>query len=195
MMIKICGLKTRDDVASAIDAGADAIGFVFAKSVRQVTPAEALDACHSVSDDVRRVAVMKQPSQALLDEVLEVFSPDVVQTDIEDFANLSFPATIETWPVFRQGVSAPHDEPAFLYEGKKSGAGETVDWAEAATHTTTGNMILAGGLAPDNVTEAIKAVRPWGVDVSSGVESSPGVKDASRISAFIQAARAAETTA
>jgi phosphoribosylanthranilate isomerase len=79
-----------------------------------------------------------------------------------------------------------------LYEGAKSGQGETVDWSRAAKIAERGNMILAGGLGPDNVADAIRAVRPWGVDVSSGVESAPGQKDPRLIQAFITAARAAE---
>ena len=80
----------------------------------------------------------------------------------------------------------------FLYEGAKSGQGEAVDWSRAAEIARRGDMILAGGLGPDNVSAAIAIVRPFGVDVSSAVESAPGVKDPELIEAFIQAARAAE---
>ena len=80
----------------------------------------------------------------------------------------------------------------FLYEGPQSGAGETVDWARAAVVAEGARMILAGGLASANVAAAVGAVRPWGVDVSSGVESEPGIKDPAKIREFIKAARAAE---
>ena len=79
----------------------------------------------------------------------------------------------------------------FVYEGRKSGMGETVDWETAAAIAREGRMILAGGLSADNVAEAIAKVAPYGVDVSSAVESRPGVKDAARIAAFVEAARAA----
>ncbi|MDJ0916335.1 MAG: phosphoribosylanthranilate isomerase [Woeseiaceae bacterium] len=195
LMVKICGLRHAADVSAAEKAGANAVGFVFAESVRRVTPDEARDACRDLSSDVRRVAVMKHPPQALVDEVVDVFAPDVVQTDVEDFDTLSVPAGVETWPVFRQGISEPRDQATFLYEGRVSGSGTTVDWQVARSHAGAGNMVLAGGLSPDNVAEAILAVRPFGVDVSSGVESAPGVKDHDRIHAFIEAARAAESNA
>ena len=103
------------------------------------------------------------------------------------------PYTVERWPVFREGVSSPGDDATtYLFEGARSGQGETVNWARAAKLAKRGRMILAGGLAADNVAEAITMVRPFGVDVSSGVESSPGQKSSKLISEFIDAARAAE---
>ena len=81
----------------------------------------------------------------------------------------------------------------FVYEGADSGTGQTVDWSRAAEVAASGRMILAGGLTPGNVGAAIAAVRPWGVDVSSGVESAPGKKDENLIREFIGAVRAAET--
>lgn len=78
-----------------------------------------------------------------------------------------------------------------LYEGAVSGAGRTADWTRAHAVARRTDVLLAGGLSPDNVGEAIRTVRPWGVDVSSGVESSPGVKSPAKISSFIAAARAA----
>jgi phosphoribosylanthranilate isomerase len=80
----------------------------------------------------------------------------------------------------------------YLYEGAQSGAGETVDWQRAAVLARTGRMVLAGGLTPANVDTAVRVANPWGVDVSSGVESAPGIKDPGRIQEFIGAARAAE---
>jgi phosphoribosylanthranilate isomerase len=96
--------------------------------------------------------------------------------------------------VFRQGGRIPsQDLPyVFVYEGQSSGAGETVDWVRAAALSGKGRMVLAGGLSSGNVARAIGEARPWGVDVSSGVESSPGVKDKEKIRQFISAVRAAE---
>ena len=95
--------------------------------------------------------------------------------------------------MFREGISSPRDDGrTWLFEGARSGQGETVDWSHAAELAKRGKMILAGGLAPDNVADAIATVRPFGVDVSSGVESSPGQKSSQRILEFIDAARAAE---
>lgn len=194
LAIKICGLRTTADVAAAVAAGADAIGFVFAESVRRVTPPEAREAAAAAPRTVLRVAVMKHPDPDEWLAVLDGFAPDVLQTDSEDFDRLDVPDEVRRWPVYREGrvsdAAVLPDE--FLYEGRKSGAGETVDWALAARIARRGNMILAGGLDPANVGDAVAAVRPWGVDVSSGVESAPGAKDPARIREFIRAARAAE---
>jgi phosphoribosylanthranilate isomerase len=194
IFIKICGLRDAESVAAAVDAGTDAVGFVFADSARQVTPAEANAAATEIPDDVMRVAVMRHPSNDDWTSVLEVFGPDVLQTDIEDFDSLDVPGHILTWPVIREGsVAAAAELPeVFVYEGKNSGTGEAVDWSNAVHMADRGRMILAGGLAADNVATAIKTARPWGIDVSSGVELAPGRKDVKLIEQFIIAARAVE---
>lgn len=194
LLVKICGLRDAANVHAAIDAGADAVGFVFAESVRRVSPAEAGDACGQVPNNVKRVAVMRHPSNEDWLRVLDGFGPDVLQTDIEDFDSLDVPYNVEPWPVIREGDPAL-DRPlpeAFLYEGKQSGKGETVDWERAAEIAARGNMVLAGGLSAANVADAIRIVNPRGVDVSSAVESAPGQKDPKLIKRFIDAARAAE---
>lgn len=190
--IKICGLRSAADVAVAISAGANAVGFVFTESVRQVTPAQASIASAAIAAGILRVAVMRHPSQEQCQQVIDEFSPDVVQTDAEDFAALTLPEHIERWPVFREGGPAVDTSETYLYEGPRSGSGETVDWSRAAEVARHGRMMLAGGLAEDNVRTALHTVRPWGVDVSSGVESLPGYKDHDLIKRFISAVRAAE---
>ena len=190
--VKICGLRTAEHVDAAIAAGADAVGFVFARSVREITLQLAAGISSNVPSHIRRVAVMLHPTNAEWQQVLQGFSPDVLQTDAEDFAVLDVPTSIETWPVYRQGQSEPDNEATYVYEGAKSGQGETVDWSLAATTAARGQMILAGGLAAHNIAEAIATVRPFGVDVSSAVESAPGQKDTQLINEFIRAAKAAE---
>lgn len=192
-MIKICGLTTPAAVDVALAAGADALGFVFyGLSPRNLTPDRAAVLAARLPKRVRRVAVTLHPNQALVDAVLKKFSPDVWQTDAEDFATLSLPARIERWPVLRAGQPRPERVPArFLFEGAKSGAGERVDWSLAAALALQGELVLGGGLDPGNVAAAVAAVRPYGVDVSSGVESAPGQKDAEKIEAFVAAARTA----
>lgn len=190
--IKICGLRKAADVRAATEAGANAVGFVFAESVRRVSPAQAKEATAGVASSVRRVAVMRHPSIEECRAVIDEFQPDVVQTDAEDFAMLEIPAHIECWPVVREGNESVLAPDIYLYEGKNSGSGETVDWSHAAEVARHGRMLLAGGLAEDNVRQAIHTVRPWGVDVSSGVESLPGYKDYELIRRFISAVRAAE---
>jgi phosphoribosylanthranilate isomerase len=196
LLIKICGLSRAADVAVAVRSGADAIGFVFSESPRRVTPLEAAAAARNVPDTVMRVAVMRHPDNEEWQRVLEDFSPDALQADAGDFAGLELPASVVAWPVYREGGSAPESAMSgiWLYEGPASGAGQTVDWQRAAKLARRGHMILAGGLSPDNVASAIAAVRPGGVDVSSGVESVPGEKDPALITSFITTARAAEST-
>jgi phosphoribosylanthranilate isomerase len=197
LLVKICGLRNADDVKAAVAAGADAVGFVFAESVRRVTPAEARDATRYLPKRVRRVAVMRHPENSEWQEVLDVFAPDVLQTDIGDFGELDVPDSVERWPVIREGDPAIDGKlPAvFLYEGVQSGRGQTVDWQRAAEIAQRGKMILAGGLGVDNIATAIRTVSSWGVDVSSAVESRPGHKDPQLIKLFISAARAVENEA
>lgn len=195
-MIKICGLTDPESVRAAVHAGAGAVGFVFADSVRRVTPAHAAALAADVPPDVFRVAVMQHPSASEWREVFNVFRPQVLQTDAGDFVNLDIPVTVTPWPVLREGTFDTDDTlpEVFVYEGVASGRGQAVDWQQAATLARRGRMILAGGLNEDNVAEAIATVRPWGVDVSSAVESVPGTKDPGRIARFIEAARGAAKT-
>jgi len=194
LLVKICGLANAGDVEAAADAGADAVGFVFAESPRRISPEAARDAVRGLSADIKRVAVMRHPEDAQWQQVLEVFQPDALQTDIGDYAKLDVPGAVERWPVVREGSVNDAELPAtFLYEGANSGAGETVDWARAAEVAKRGRMILAGGLGVENLREALATVRPYGVDVSSAVESQRGVKDHALIREFVVAARAAES--
>lgn len=192
VFVKICGLSKADDVHAAVEAGADAIGFVFAKSVRQITAAQAAAISAAVPAHIKRVAVMLHPANEEWQAVLREFLPNALQTDAEDFALLDVPHSVEQWPVFREGGLEPDTSGTYVYEGHKSGQGVSIDWSLAAEFARDGNMILAGGLAVPNVAEAIATVRPFGVDVSSAVESAPGQKDEQLIKNFLSAVRAAE---
>lgn len=194
VFIKICGLRDERTVAAAVEAGADAVGFVFAESPRRISAAEASKAAQDIPAHVRKVAVMKHPTYEEWQDVLDGFGPDAIQTDIVDFAELDVPSQVQSWPVFREGGSMPSQvlPYVFVFEGASSGAGETVDWEKAGQISKKGRMILAGGLDAGNVAQAIHVARPWGVDVSSGVESKPGEKDTGKIREFIGAVRAAE---
>lgn len=192
LLVKICGLTQSEQVTAAVEAGADAIGFVFAKSIREVSPEQARRLSAAIPAHVRRVAVMRHPEEALWRNVFELFRPDVVQTDVADFDAIDVPNSMESWPVYREGGVAPASDSTYIYEGQKSGLGETVDWSRAARLAERGNMILAGGLSAINVAEAISTVQPFGVDVSSEVESTPGKKDPDLILEFINVAKAAE---
>ena len=192
MWIKICGMTTAAAVEAALAAGVDAIGFVFASSVRELTPAEAAALAQPARGRLRCAAVTRHPTQAQVDEIVRLFVPDILQSDAGDFAGLRLPSALETLPVIREHVALPAPLPRrVLFEGPASGSGRTVDWSVAAALADHTELVLAGGLAPANVAAAVAAVRPFGVDVSSGVEQEPGVKSPAAIASFVAAARAA----
>jgi len=193
MFVKICGITSVDAIEAAAAAGADAVGFVFAPSPREVSPRQARELAAHLPDHVLKVAVFRHPEPARVAEVLDALEPDWVQTDAADFASFELPAGCRALPVYRSGA-APDANAApqrLLFEGPVSGSGETADWRAASELASRAELILAGGLDPENVTDAIRAVRPWGVDVSSGVERTRGVKDPSKIADFVARARAA----
>jgi len=198
MFIKICGLNTEESVQAAVAAGADALGFVFADSPRQVTPAQAAGLTQNLPVGIAKVAVMLHPTATEWNAVRDEFGPDWLQTDADDFTGLEVPENIGCFAVYRDRMSADFDNDEIswpehmLFEGVRSGVGLQPDWDHAAQIAHRTCLMLAGGLNPENVREAIIRVHPWGVDVSSGVELSPGVKDPEKIAAFVTAARDAE---
>lgn len=190
--IKICGMTTGVAVEAALGCEVDAIGFVFAPSVRCVTTRQASDLAAPARHRVACVAVMRHPSRAAVDEVLRDFNPDILQTDIDDIEALALPDTLSVLPVMRPGSPrACHLPGRVLFEGPVSGSGQTTDWQAAADLASHSQVILAGGLNPANVGDAIHRVRPFGVDVSSGVEQQPGIKSREKIEKFVAAARRA----
>ncbi len=192
MWIKICGMTSADAITAAAEAQVDAIGFVFAPSPRQVTPGRAAQLAALAPPGILRVAVAQHPVQENVDEICRILKPDYFQTDVEDLRELRIPAHVQVLPVVRFGRQTPNPLPGrMLFEGPTSGSGETADWGRAAELARQTEVILAGGLSAHNVGEAIQAVRPFGVDVSSGVEALPGVKDPQRIHEFVRATRAA----
>jgi phosphoribosylanthranilate isomerase len=189
--IKICGMTDERAVEAALEAGADAIGFVFAPSVRRVEPAEAARLAAPARGRVPCFAVTQHPSRELLDAIFAEFVPDVLQTDVEDFASIKLPAGVKPLPVVRDAARVPPGGVRILFEGPKSGTGQVADWAAAHRVAAAREILLAGGLNPENVAEAVAQVQPFGVDVSSGVEDSPGRKSPERIAEFVTRARAA----
>jgi phosphoribosylanthranilate isomerase len=190
MWIKICGLTSPEAVTAALEHAVDALGFVFAESVRRVTPAQAAQLSRRARGRAPCVAVLRHPSQALVDEVLAVFRPDVLQSDAADLATLRLPQGLALLPVLRAAPAGPLP-PRLLFEGASSGSGRTADWGTAHALARRTQLVLAGGLNRGNVGAAIAAVHPFGVDVSSGVEECPGVKSPAAIGDFVQAVRAA----
>ncbi|MBM4213498.1 MAG: phosphoribosylanthranilate isomerase [Gammaproteobacteria bacterium] len=196
MFVKICGLTREDSVAAALDAGADAIGFVFAPSVRQISPTDAVRLAAPARGRALCVAVTRHPEHAQLEEILEIFTPDWLQTDHTD--TLSWPRQLlerlgpeRLLPVYRESEVLPTElPPRLLFEGATSGTGRIANWTLARAAAQRTQVLLAGGLNPENVADAIRHVQPWGVDVSSGIESAPGTKSVQRIHQFVSAAKA-----
>lgn len=193
--IKICGMTDTRAVAAALEARVDAIGFVFAPSVRQVTPAQAAQLALPARGRVLCVAVTQHPGSEMLEEIFHIFRPDAWQTDHQDLQRHEVPNGMLVWPVLRGAPSSQAAEVLqgrrILFEGPKSGTGKVADWSAARTLASRCELILAGGLSPANVGEAIGAVQPFGVDVSSGVEEAPGRKSPALIEDFVVRARSA----
>lgn len=190
--IKICGIRDRVALDAAVQAGADAIGFVMAASPRRVSASQAAELIKQLPPGIRSVVVTLSPAPGEFDELFNMAVPTWFQADAHALEGFVLPAGCEALPVYRN--VAPVSFPGRLvYEGPRSGAGEIADWSLAHSMAARTQLVLAGGLHPGNVAQAIAAVRPFGVDVSSGVESSPGVKDPARIREFVAAVRAAES--
>lgn len=192
MLIKICGLTDENGVAAAVQARADAVGFVLAPSVRHLPPQQAARLAVPARGRVMLVAVTLHPTQTLVDQIVSVLKPDALQTDLADFEYLQLPQTLLRLPVVRANAELRGVVPErIVFEGARSGIGEVADWQAAGKLVNICELILAGGLNAGNVAAAIAAVRPFGVDVSSGVEDAPGKKSPEKIALFVAAARAA----
>jgi phosphoribosylanthranilate isomerase len=197
--IKICGVTEPVAIRTAVDAGVDLLGFVFAPSERRVEPARAAELARGLPDSVATVGVFRYPSTEEIDHVLSGFELDFVQAEpgpavrrrVVPSRVLSVfhdsDSLLERASRFRQ-THGP-DARILLEAAGRGGRGIRPDWSRAASLARNGKLILAGGLTPDNVAAAIRQVRPYGVDVSSGVESRPGVKDPRKITAFVEAVR------
>jgi phosphoribosylanthranilate isomerase len=190
MWIKICGMTSAAAVAAALDAAVDAIGFVLAPSARRLSARAAAQLAAPARGRVSCAAVMHHPTQDEVDAALAEFAPDLLQTDLSDFATLRLPATLGRLPVVRAGQALSESLPGrVLFEGPVSGTGTPCDWSAAGSLARRTELVLAGGLTAENVRAAIGAVEPFGVDVSSGVEERPGVKSPAEIARFVRAAR------
>jgi phosphoribosylanthranilate isomerase len=197
MFVKICGLTNEADAVHAAGAGATALGVVFApSSPRCVTADRARDIVEAVPAEVPVVGVFVN---APIEEIVAVVAHTgirIVQLhgdEPERYAlALKMPllraagvdAALDAWPTATWLLDAVSGD-------GRGGTGRTVDWAQAAAVARRRRTVLAGGLTPDNVAEAIATVRPFGVDVSSGVESAPGRKNPAKVARFVEQARAA----
>nr|WP_202466207.1 phosphoribosylanthranilate isomerase [Streptomyces sp. SID4951] len=190
-------MRRLSDVKCAVESGADVIGFVLSESPRRVSPEEADRLAAAVPSDVLTVAVflgvpVSEIRQAMSGSRIRAIQlhGDYQPADFASLRDLPFQlvraTSVRSGETMRTGDSG---EDILILDSQHAGSGETWDWSSVAN--PGGQWMLAGGLRPGNVAEAVAAVRPWGVDVSSGVESSRGVKDPGRIRDFIAAARTA----
>lgn len=212
--VKICGMTNLKDARVAVDAGADAVGFVFyEKSPRNVTPAAAFEIVDKLPHAVEKVGVFVDTPVSHADKILR----DVGLTTAQVYSG----SMVEWWAWYQTserrmmwavpGEALKGEHLIALGNGQKrisaivvdsgsgdrpGGTGERFDWEEAKIgiwHVGTEvPVVVAGGLTAENVHEAIKCLRPWGVDVASGVEAKPGKKDPDKVRAFVRAVRAAE---
>ncbi|WP_371785410.1 phosphoribosylanthranilate isomerase [Streptosporangium subroseum] len=196
MYVKICGLREPEHVAAAVEAGADAIGFVLTRSSRRITPARARELASAVPSHVLTVAVFAGEAPEEVRAAAVEAGVRAVQLH-GDHPHGDFTALKDLdVALVRAGAASTDlrcgafDEDLLIVDAPRPGSGEPWDWA-AVRGRPEGRWMLAGGLDPSNVAAAIAAAEPWGVDVSSGVEIAPGVKDAGLIRDFVAAARAA----
>lgn len=199
--VKICGITSAEDALAAVDAGADALGFMFyAPSPRCVTRETAARIIHQLPPFVAKVGVFVNPSVEEVRQTIMDCGLDTLQFHGEEPPEFCLQFGLKALKAFR--VQAPEtlkvlpDYSAVTWlldsfvAGIRGGTGNTFNWEIAAQAVKLGGRVmLAGGLTPENAAEAVRKVRPYGLDVSSGVESAPGRKDAARVRAFIAAAK------
>jgi phosphoribosylanthranilate isomerase len=199
MLVKICGITRIEDAEAAVGLGADALGFVFwPGSPRFVEPERARAILAALPPFVTTVGVFVNQSANLVNGVAARVGLSAVQLHgdetIEYLGDVDRPVVkalaigessddeeVDRWPARVRVLLDVHD-PA-----RRGGTGQTVDWTRAAAVAARRPVFLAGGLTPQNVAEAVRQVRPLGIDVSSGVESAPGIKDHERLKALFQA--------
>lgn len=197
--LKICGLTRESDVDAAVAAGADAIGFVlWPGSPRAVSPARAATLGRRLPPWTARVGVMVAPSRADAADAIVTARLTALQVHaVEDLAwleDLSVPVVAVRSLDAAEAAATPAGVTLMLDAHdpvRHGGTGRPIDWTRAAAIAAREPIVLAGGLTPDNVADAIARVRPYGIDVSSGVEDAPGLKSPSRIAAFAEALRRA----
>lgn len=212
--IKICGTTNLEDALIAVDAGADAVGFVFyEKSPRFVTVEKAREICRKLPNSVEKVGVFvgrhaaEMALAAGLDAMQSYIAIDPATTGLEqnspEFSKLrkylaiSYPSVLNI--VFPEQRGELRADAWFIDSGNSQspgGTGETFNWREAVPAverlSQQTHVVIAGGLKPENVGEVIEVLKPWGVDVVSGVEASPGKKDPVKVREFVRAVREAD---
>jgi phosphoribosylanthranilate isomerase len=201
MFIKVCGITRLTDALHAVDQGATALGFVFwPRSPRAVSPERAAEIVAELPSGITTVGVFVNEPIDGIRAMVALTGINAVQLHGDEPPAY---ADALAWPLFRavdvdeveEACGAWSEQTMLLLDTidpvRRGGTGVPVNWAFAAGVARTRRLVLAGGLTPENVASAIRAVRPYGVDVSSGVESSPGVKDFDKVTRFLKNARRA----
>ena len=197
--VKICGITNLEDAVAAVEYGADALGFVFVPSPREVTVEQVSYIVASLPPFIIKVGVFVDEKLERIKEAIEVCGLDLVQlhgSESPEFCGALSPRVIKGFRVKDESILSVlprYKVGAYLLDSfdmeKRGGTGKTFNWDIARKAAEERRIILAGGLTPDIVRQAIEKAKPYAVDVSSGVESGPGKKDKEKIRAFIAAAK------
>jgi phosphoribosylanthranilate isomerase len=200
--VKICGITNLEDALTAVEAGADALGFVFySRSPRHILPEQAAEIIRRLPPFVQTVGLFVDEVPVTVNSTADQCGLDVVQLhgdEPPDYCSRIYRRVIKAFRVkdnFSLDAISDYQVAACLLDAwsptAHGGTGRTFNWDIAAAAAAQRPIILAGGLTPENVAEAVRRVRPYAMDVSSGVESSPGRKDADKVSRFIIQAKQA----
>ena len=197
--VKICGTTSEEDALLAVAMGADAVGFIFAPSPRQVAAQLARDIVRRLPPEVLTVGVFRDEAPERVVEIVNATGLRAAQLHGRETAEQTqwvrtrVPVVIKAFTAGHPAIAraADHGADLVLIDSASPGSGKVFDWSMAEDAPAGQRLVLAGGLAPDNVAEAIARVRPFGVDVVSGVEVEPGRKDARLVRAFVSAAKEA----
>ena len=198
--VKICGITNLDDALLAVDAGADALGFVFfGPSPRNVSPEQASAIIRRLPPFIQTVGLFVNESLSTINETADACGLDIIQLHGEESPDFCIGVKRRVLKALRvRNITslepmASYRVSAFLLDAwspnARGGTGKTFNWDIAASAAKDGKIVLAGGLTTGNIADAIRQVRPYGVDVSSGVEVTPGKKDAVKINEFIRKAK------
>jgi phosphoribosylanthranilate isomerase len=200
MFVKICGTTSEEDALLAVALGADAVGFIFAPSSRQVSPSVARDIAKRLPREILTVGVFRDEAPRRVVDVIEFAGLKAAQLHGREppeqtrWVRRRLPFVIQAFPAGDATVARARDygADAILLDSPTPGSGQIFDWALASEAPSGLRVIIAGGLTTDNVGGAVASVQPWGVDVVTGVEKEPGHKDPVKLRAFVASARAAE---
>ncbi|MHB1518586.1 MAG: phosphoribosylanthranilate isomerase [Acidimicrobiales bacterium] len=195
--VKICGVTSEADALLAVGVGASALGFIFAPSPRQMAPSAVADIVKRLPHETVTVGIFRDEAPKRVIEIANLAGLKAVQLHgMESAADTAWVAgragwTIKAFPAGHPNIARfdRYGAETLLIDGQNPGSGELFDWRLAEGVIDPRRLMVSGGLGPENVGQAIIHLRPWGVDVASGVESRPGIKDPGKMRAFIAAVR------